>query len=85
MKIRPGSSLERGHRTQLAPGTAQKLQEDENHGSWTPLGTLPWVSFKSCALPSTLCRLWELLGADVNECQTISQVARTCGFHVAAV
>ena len=33
IKKRPGRALERGPGDQMAPGRAQKLQEDENHGS----------------------------------------------------
>ena len=38
IKKRPGRVLERGPRAQLVPGSAQKLQEGENYGSWIPWG-----------------------------------------------
>ena len=37
VKKRARRALERGPRVQMAPGQAYKLQEDENHGSATPL------------------------------------------------
>ena len=43
-KISPGRVLEEGLGAQWTAERAQKLAEDENHGSWTPLGALPWVS-----------------------------------------
>ena len=43
IKTRLGRALESGPRAQLALGRAQKLQEDENHGTWTTLGlSLIW-------------------------------------------
>ena len=36
-KNRGGRALERKPGAQLAAGSSQKLEEDENQGSWTPL------------------------------------------------
>ena len=36
-KIRLGRALEGGLGAQLAAERGQRLEEDENHGSWTPL------------------------------------------------
>ena len=46
VKKRPGRALERRPRDQMSPGQAQKRQDDENHGSGTPLGTLHGASFE---------------------------------------
>ena len=46
-KNRGGRALERKPGAQLAAGSSQKREEDENQGSWIPLGALPWVSFES--------------------------------------
>ena len=50
-KIRPGRALEEGLGAQLTAERGQKLAEEENHGSWTHLGALAWVSSESSTRP----------------------------------
>ena len=50
-KIRLKTALEEGLEAQLTTERGKKLAEEENHGSWTPLGALSWVSSESSTRP----------------------------------